>query len=435
MKKLFLSLTITLCALCHSQTVIDLNFDPKTQKVTEKTKKISFSSGKEYIVHLHGLNSAYIDPKITSASKILSSATPTLLTTLLPGINESSVFNLSGEKKSLVENDSLVFDIYADAVYRYNRLRQLKSEADTLYETTKYRSNSTLAKLKYDKIAELFIDDSDVITEIRRSRPTDVHSNLIKRKINLDIQFIQGARDYYKALVQDSGGSVSTELVNIYSELSYISTAIGSIEYLKYFSSIDKSLTSTDIIKSKPFKAEKDVVDLQMILIDNYKNDTIFKDKVEFFTKNNFAFHFSSGFFYNDIAEKYYYIKNRNEVLNNVVEENDNRDYDVSIGAMAHLSYKITNWLKAGISTGVSLSVFDGKMRYMVGPSFMFGREKLVGLNFGWAFAKIKALSAAVEKDDVGYHVPIAVTSVPTYEKITSGIYFGLTYNLFSTRK
>jgi hypothetical protein len=413
----YLALALLFNLVAEAQ--INLTFDPVTETVLENTNRIPLKAGNTYRIRVSPLNSAYIESKITTKSLTITSATPAVLQTFFPGITNNNISSLRGMLPVAINNKS---EIFGEGQAKYLVLEQLKTRADNLYATTKFNCQPATATAALQAIVGDF-------------NATNVPDNSdIKRHVKLYIQFVLAADAYFQNIVLKDPAATDADLAQT-AELHYMAQNVAAIDYFSMLMSVINSLTCNNYVESKSFKAKKDVVEASVLLIDTYKKDTLYNSKLSFYTRSNFAFHFSSGFFYNDISEKTYYVSNRNAAINNIIEEDGNRSYDIAFGALGHVSYKLDTWLRAGVGVGAAVSMFDGKIRYLVGPSLMFGRQQQLGINAGWSFAKVKVLSTAVFNDQIGYHVPAAVTSVPTNDRLETGVFIGITYNLFSTKE
>lgn len=413
---------------CYSQDTIDLRYDSKKKHFIENTESIKFKYGKTYQLRILNVNTSFIDSKIESKSYILSSSTPEILKPILPGISDEASVLEGFTKEDSLNLKGQLNEVYLETVRKYNNLKELKSNSDALYKWNLLKIESKKAdSIKADSIKKIVLAIFAV----------DSLSDL-KRKVNLSVKYVEIANELFKSKMEgiDIDKIIKNKIIDNYAEISHILEVIKSDNYLKYVNFIEKSLASKDNIMSKPFKAEKDLVDLNITLIDTYKPDTLYNSFVSFYTSGNLSFDFSTGFFYNNLYEESYYLEKRetDSLVNNVLK-NDNCMFDVSFGALGHFSYKIKNNIKIGVSTGAAISPIDGKTRYLVGGSLLFGRKKQIGINGGWIFAKMKVLSNKVKSDELGKFVDIDVESVPTYDKTESGFYFGITYNLTSKKK
>ena len=100
-----------------------------------------------------------------------------------------------------------------------------------------------------------------------------------------------------------------------------------------------------------------------------------------------------------------------------IVEENS-RNFDISIGALAQLTYSPISCFGVGLNFGAGLSPLDGKTRLLMGGHLQFGRKNRIVLSGGAALAKMKVLSGQVSDDNsTPETVPASLTAVPTFEK------------------
>ncbi|MCK9401699.1 MAG: hypothetical protein M0Q51_17160 [Bacteroidales bacterium] len=423
MKKVTILMTFVLFSIIsYSQKLIELNYDSGKKEICEKTKKINLRVGELYKVKINGINSSVINAKLETTTYSLNSNTPELIKPLFPGVVDASQLeNLFYFVDSLFAVSRLN-DIYDEALSKWNILSELKSFADTLYKKTENSPNPKESSTALYNAYSLL----------------NVHSNdELKKQTSILINFIILAKEIYQKKMEEASPDniIAEQLIQNCSELYFYYEKLTKDNYLRYATFIIESQKSKPYLESETFKAEKDLVDLNVILVNNYVKDTVLKDVLPFYTKGSWSFDFSSGFFYDNLVEKSYYIEKRDTLINNILEEERTNSFDVAFGALGHFSYKFTNSFLAGLSMGAAISPFDAKVRYLLGASFLFGRRNQVGLNAGLSLVKFKELSNAVKEDEIGKYVPASVTSVPTYDKLISGIYFGITYNLTSKKK
>lgn len=427
MKKLLLLLLVSVnIEFTYSQEIINLHFDYQKKEFTSKTEKIKFKAGKTYQVIIYNVNTAIISSELKPDSYHLSSPTPEILIPFYQEIDEASDAITRDISESTSPKNPLD-EIFIQAIKDYNNLRTLKIKSDSLYKSIsdslykpgKIHQNNNSLKAYSAKNEVFKVFDVDTLPDL-------------KRQVNITISYIEIANDIFKSKMK--GISIDNDLVEKSAEMLYISNTIKSGNYLGYVNFIENALNPDTIIISEPFRAEKDIVELKITLIDSYKSDTLYNSSIPFYTRGNLSFGFSTGFFYNNSREDSYYLEERDASKNNILK-NDNPSFDVSFGALGHLSYKLTSFTKLGVSMGVALSPLDGKTRYLIGGSILFGREKQVGINGGLVLAKLETLSNSVKNDAYGDYVPAATTYVPTYSTIKSGFYFGITYNLNLQKK
>lgn len=315
--------------------------------------------------------------------------------------------------------------IYSIAQDYWDKLNLIKEYANGLYDKTKFLPDKDAANDYYKSMCvQLGLNQNNASIDS------------IEEKYYQYSNYIIAARDLFKGFIETNPDFIAEdqEIINYYSTISYYVEKIQGDNYYKYLQFIISSRDAKNYFTSRSLKVDKDMVELNIILIDNYKKDTLYNETLPFFSEKTCSFDFSTGFYYNNLIENSYYLEKRDSLTNNVIEEED-RKFDIAFGALGNFSYKITNKIRAGIDMGAAISPLDGKMRYLVGAHIMIGRRNQLGLNAGLAIAKLKVLSNSVKTDDTGKYVPAAVTSVPTYEKVRQGFYIGITYNLTSKKK
>jgi len=424
MKKIIIILVLVALGLfCQSQETINLNFDSRNKNIIENTHKKQIKAGENYNIIIHGINTAVINSKVETNAYILSSSVPEIIKPIFSGIPDESNLNKDFETSFRAYPDSGLYFLYLKTMYHYGKLQVLKNTSDELYKKTKNKPDTNFAKIKMNKVKSEF--NVQTVDEA------------LKQHINSSIHFINASNELYKKKLENTviDTIINKGLLDCYAQISLAKKSLESDNYLRYFNFIKKSQNSKNYSDTIRFKAEKDVVDLDVTFIDAYAKDTLINTKLSFYTMGNWSFDFTSGFFFNNVLEDTYYLTERDSTTNHV-NTNEKTNIDVSFGALGNFSYKFRNDLKFGANVGAALSPLDGKMRYLVGLGFLVGRKKQLGINFGFVFAKIKALSGEVNGDDKnGYFLDKKITSVPTYDKLDQGYFIGITYNLTSTKE
>ncbi|WP_405567243.1 hypothetical protein [Polaribacter sp. Asnod6-C07] len=329
---------------------------------------------------------------------------------------ELSEFDIK-KLKERIQND-IFEDLYSLAEEKADLLDTLKEVINDLYKETLINSDNSKAISLEQGILKNFnvSNKNDLVKEVSRA-----------------VYFIKAAEIVFKLRLEKID-KPSIRMTILYAYLKEIETKLSVEGYLKDIEFLNASKTATDSIKLESFKAKNTGLQAEVILINKRTNDTIKSQKINFYTKQNFTFDFSSGFFHTNKVDQGYYLEKRDTLVNNILKENPKKG-DVSIGALGHVSWRYTSWFKAGFNLGASLSLFDGKTRYLVGTSAIFGRDNQVAINLGASFTQIKELSKAVREDDIGLYVDASVTEIPTFNRIRSGFYFGITYNVTTTKK
>ncbi|MBC3758848.1 hypothetical protein H7U19_10565 [Hyunsoonleella sp. SJ7] len=434
MRKIILVLFIlsSMCSL--SQEELKFTYDSITKKL--ETPKIELKHNSEYKVLISGLNSAIYKSDIKIKSFIINSKTPETVKIIFPGISENSdvigFSQLQFDESLFVGLDSLklaelelIYNklnrLFSEAERKFIALNNIKIQSDKLYKATLNQSNS-----------EASIDALDDVKSQFGIPSTDPTTNL-KSEILLYKSYIGKTEEIFKIWLEKLY-VIDERIAERYAKLSSWKALSENENYNKYLSFIDKSIKAMDNLEPKTFKSKRDGVDINIKLINSYTNDTVYTKVFDYYSKGKLSFDFSSGFFYSNEVEQSYYLEKRDSLKNDILNE-PKRDFDISFGALGHLSYKFSSDFKAGISMGASLSPLDGKTRYLLGLSAIFGKRNQLAINSGVSFVKLKILSDSVSNDEVGNYVDSSVTAVPTYEKVKSGFFIGISYNLTAKKK
>ncbi|WP_281541348.1 hypothetical protein [Maribacter aestuarii] len=416
----------------------DDNEEPKFQRSLELKK------GKIYQVFIKGLNTAVINSKIEFKPFVFSSKTPEIIKPIFIGITESG--ELESKSSTMDEGKDSDPDyntikylkaIYKGALDNYTSLVFLKKKSDSLYNETIYSSENGIAKNMYKNVLEKFgvLKEADGDSLNYKLIKENDYLESLNNKIIEYQKYIESSKSLFYSYLEKLK-QPNSDILEPYSQLVFLAEEMGKKDFRKYSNFIHKSQTSENKTKSIKFSPSKDGVDIDITLINTYVNDTLFKKPFSVYSSGGLSFDFTTGFFYSDLVERSYFLMGRegDTTRTNIIEE-DTRDFDVSFGALGHVSYKFASSFKAGLSMGATLSPLDGKTRYLIGGSFIFGRKNQVALNVGMSLAKIKILSGSVDMDSEGLFVPASVTAIPTFEKIERGFYLGATYNLSVTKK
>ncbi|CAM3612017.1 hypothetical protein [Zobellia roscoffensis] len=427
------------CSSIEAQETITFKAD-LAKKELEHVSTDDLNANEFYDLKILGINTAFVEIVVETTDYSLTSSTPDLLKSLLLKIPDSGILGFisqesSGPKYNLV---------YKQALEHVKKLDSLTERANTLYEVsndnTEFRTLDMVkgiqkkAQLHLRELSQVFNRTADIL------KPKNIDYDVLRNNVAQSYHYIQSAKHYYKTLIENSDlsidSSVANELILYSSYLEVLSETIDLETSLRYF---DFLVGSTEMKNYEQFpellKASKDVMEAKITLINTFTNDTIFTKKIDFFTKKGgFKFDFSTGFFYNNLNEKSYYLEDQDDGRNRILEENGS-NFDVAIGALAHFSYQFKAGLRGGINAGAAVSPLDGITRYLFGAGVLIGREQLIGINAGASLARLDVLSNSIKSENGNVYVPAEITSAPTYKKSKWGIYVGLTYNLTRERK
>lgn len=416
MGRTFITLSIVLFLPLYlwGQQIIEVDFDPYTSSVS-LADSTGLEAGNRYQLKILNVNPAYLHEQTWVRSYRYISPIPEILEPILPGIPGTDIFDYfdirpSGQREFFLK--SLRF---------YNELEVIRSASDELYTRTRYHSDPEYAAEILDRIHTTFDTTS--------------------------LQYIVGQVAYYQdyILAAESIYANNIDKVTLMtpdadvvirekSRLSRIAKKIQEIDYGHLLEYIAQSTTAPEYLLTDVFTAKKDLTEVRLALYDSYVQDTIFTGTLRFDTEHQWTFDFSTGLFFTNLYEKDFYLTRRNDEVNDVLEEGDFKG-DMSVGAMAHLAYKINPNFRLGPAVGASISPFDGNIRYLLGFGALIGKEKIVGISAGISIGQIEELSGAVVRDGFGPYLPINESRIPTYTKTIAGMFLGITYNFTRQKK
>ncbi len=436
--KTLLYLVISLLIPCFvSSQTIKINYNNEDNSFDVQKCKDDGSNCKEfngdidigetYKITISGINTAVTKTALEIKPFDLESSIPTIIQPIFPGITNSGEISFSDAAAATGPAGGPFSDLdnLADnALLIYKELLDVKKIADTLYTSTIYTTNNPLAMIYFN----LLCNDFSATTGSNKDKIEKINQKIVTGQI-----YINSVKDIFTKRFENSS-NITKDIVDKYSYVIIMSNTVNKTNFTKYSNFIYKSLSAKTETKPEKFIAQSDGIDLNIMLLNTYVSDTIAKKTIDFYTKGNLSFDFSTGFFYSNQIEQSYYLEKRDSLKSDILKE-PIRNFDVSFGALGHLSYKFSSRFKAGVSMGASLSPIDGKTRYLLGSSIIFGRKNQIALNAGFKFIKLKVLSDSVNQDAEGTYVDADVTSVPTFEKVQSGFFIGITYNLTAKKK
>jgi len=427
MKKIVFFLLLFSLQKATAQRIINMeasgNASDKSVSINKKIKvdnnrfNKSLIPGEQYQIKISGVNSAHTSLKVKAKSKEIYTPIPDVVKTILPGITG----NLSVNNGAFVATTQKNLFSKVDSIVKH--LNIIKKKAEELHELSLFKPDIPKANDFYKDIFNLY-------------------NNKIKNEAELidtvfaEIQFLTVLKDIGESSIQNNP-SLEPNVIEGLARINMIANELKEHDYHMFFQYIDRSRKADNFVKSKSFKAEKDLVELNLILVNTFTKDTLVNETRTLYTKggSSVGLSFSTGFFYTEMfSDQSYYLKDRPDETKTLLPERRTVS-DISIGGLGHIYYKISPFIRVGPAMGLAISPFDGKSRYLLGGSLLLGREKMFGLTVGSAWAKVKELSAAVSTDEQGQFLPKGTTTIPTIDRIRSKMFVGLTYNLASTRK
>lgn len=288
------------------------------------------------------------------------------------------------------------------------------------------------------KLAE-FLDIYAIKLDVYEQGKTMFDAKLIE-VVTQAIGQIKSTRIFFEGELNNGMKSAEdirdSKITDLHANLSQLESKFKLEVYSRYLNLI---LSSQNFKNEKSFPktyfSSEDVLETSITILNTYTKDTLYNNKIDFYTRSGgFRLNFSTGFFYNDIVEKSYSLRKRDSVSNSVLEERAD-DFDISIGGLAHLTYKFSSFTDIGANIGVSVSPLDGNTRYLLGLGILVGKKNKLGITAGSVISRINTLASSVQTDGRSSFVPIAVTSVPLTKNNEWGFYFGITYNLLRSKK
>lgn len=434
-RSIILLFAMSFCIILYGQT--DIPIQRENGKFILLYKK-SLKLDSEYRISFSGINPAHHIIKVTAKSFELQSPQPEAFKDILFLSNSLPPTGLSKLKKIFPPESSsdkgaydLEIDRYKSEIADYKeelrrkmeKLNKLKEIADELHKVTDESPNEEKAKNAESQLLE---------TYSKKSLPE------VLETVGSDIHYINSSVTYLQAYLSNID-VINTEVASLLTLAQYQVDALKSRNYLEFLNYIIASRNiknyKVNYICSEPFETKKDLTEVRVILIDRYSKDTLYNNNRTFYNKGGWGIGFSTGFFYtHKLTDDSYYLQKR-EDGNMGIKEEDKWHSDLSIGAFTHFYYKIDKMWRIGPGLGITVSPLDAKPRYLLGLSALFGKEKMVGISAGMAWAKVKQISASVKSDKDGLYLAPDATAVPTFDKVRNNFFIGITYNLVSTRK
>lgn len=398
---------------------IDVVYDNKKKTVTLSNPKEVLKKGQTYTINLRGINTAHHSFKVETKSFELYSELPSAMS-ILPGIAGSIRAKESNFPLTNLSMDSIsIAALKVNLQKRVEQLKLLKEQADSLYKSTRFAPNHAKAAEAYNAVNKSYVASSP---------------NELMEMVGGDIYVLISIIDVLNGPLKNQT-EVRPDLADLYAVSMFRKDQLIKSDYLKYAEYIIASRDAQNSKESKPFKSEKDLTEARLILVDTYKKNTLFNGLETLHNKGSFGLSFSTGFFYTrGLGDEPYYLEPRTDG-NTAVKSDNAMKSDIAVGGFGHAYWKIGPGFRLGPGIGIAVSPFDGKTRYMAGAGFTFGREKMISINAGCAWSKVRELSNLVKHDAEGQFLPPDASEVPTFDKLRTAWFIGVTYNLLSTRK
>ena len=400
----------------EDKPVIILNYE--NGKIRFENEGLDLRKNSSYFVELRGINSAHHIFKVEAKSFEVYSSLPEVLKPIFPGVKESSVGPIAG----YVQGDKgIQWNEFSDDLEQIMvKLESIKRNADVLYKASKFEPRKEEAKAVLDDLHKLY-----------KTKSNEDLSKVVKA----EILKVRASAEVIKDLVANQK-EINPLLVDLFIATSSYTQEIEEQNFLDHLNYIIRSTEAESYRRTKSaFKADKDLSELRLVLVDTYTEDTIFNGIETIYNYGGVGLAFSTGFFYtNGLSDKPYYLEARQDGKM-AVKTDEEVSSDISIGGFGHVYLKVSPKIRIGPGIGLTYSPWDEKFRYLIGGGFLFGREKMMSLTAGIALAKVKQLSELTDADSEGLFLPAGATIIPTYNGIENSLFIGLTYNIATSKK
>ncbi|AZQ58097.1 hypothetical protein EJ994_04470 [Maribacter sp. MJ134] len=442
MKKIFFlyASLLLIPSLTFSQEDIKLSYNSKEHRI-EKPNKI-IRKGIPYKIKIDGINTATMKFSVTAKDKELVSPIPEVLKPIL--LDVDAAMSLYKSTTGDVENT-----VYTDHEKLYNAATQILDDLKILEEKAKALNKAIRVKgvdvSQTKMLASTCLSDLEELilkpkTEKIKNSPKS--KNAYKEVYNYLIQGIQNissTRQFMESRMNfrfTATDAISEKFIQLHANLVALENQIKIKKYEDYLKFIKNAEDAKpNKIFEKVYYSRKDLLEAEVVMLDAFSKDTLLKETIDIYTEGGgIRLRFSTGFFYNDIVEKSYYLTERDETTKAVLPEKS-PDFDIAVGALAHIGWKFSSHTDIALNMGLALSPLDGKTRYLLGGGILIGKKRELGLNIGAAISRIDKLSGSVTKSGNELFVPIAVEAVPTTKQNEWGLFFGVTYNFKNTKK
>lgn len=415
----------------EAQTLqIEFNYLSKEKKFEAQRKTAKLRHGKSYRVVLNSIHGGFQKTKVDITQFQQTSEAPAALsffgipnTELLP----KDVINykqFSSTSYALTEIASYTADIIS--------LEKCKIETDMLHESIL----ANWRKLDTSALASDKEKTTQILKKIKFAKD--------KKSFGIFLQKGYILKATFEHYLSDTLVDEHEEVLSKYSAFLYYLQSLEAnqgqyLRMLDFLHQIKDYKPQYDSLEVKTFSVKKDKTEIDINLIDAYRNDTLLKQKIELYSHGYVKFDFSTGFFYNSLKDYSVFAEEIEGDTTKVRLRKDVKsDVDIAIGAQFHATYKCRDNFGLGLNIGAGVSPFDGHTRYLFGGHAMFGKAKQLFLSVGVAIANVKRFSDQGPDNslgDDGIIVDKQFAEPRLVNKIDHSIFIGLSYNLGSIFK
>ena len=147
---------------------------------------------------------------------------------------------------------------------------------------------------------------------------------------------------------------------------------------------------------------------------------------------------FSAGGFISSLKNKSYTLvsaagTNQTET-GNVIYEDDNGDYGLSFGAVANIVFRAGGWIKPCLSIGTILNS-EQDFQVLVGGGFILGKNERFIFHTGLAMGNVTSINNRFKADGTSFYSSESTSAGFTVKKFDFGHFFGISYNIGSSKK
>jgi hypothetical protein len=422
-------LSLLTCQFGYAQTKVTLKYDPDKKIITVVNPNQRYLTKGNYIFEITGVNDAYHTMKFTAefldkVSNIPATLFPSITTTASQH-NEPFLLLYTSPKNlkaagnpweetvdSIANDFAFIHQVVKSSVYLVQFLNSANNwknvgicQKEAASELIKI--NGSLGALN-NGVAINNLDKLKIVVQY-------AVNDFISR-----VQLIRMRPDFIR-------GIDPTQLTEIINREAFVKDNRKEIESC---SDIIKAIFDCkDIISTKTYYVNSDYFRLDISLLNNRftdKPDTALKQKITFYRKNYVKFvDVSSGFFFNNLYSRSYYFK---DTLGHAGAENKSKS-DFAIGALVNFYYVVSGDFKTGPSLGAAVSALDTKTKYIGGWSFIVGRRQEFVFSLGVSMASLPVPSNVL-RNGQAFNSANSTGTVPTYNSITWGYFFGISYSL-----
>lgn len=456
MKKLTLLLGCMIYLHAQAQTVLTIPFE----KVKDRSYTLSdtFKYGNKYVIEITNINRHVFSvvskveqedfntdlPAIFSGIKL-----PGFATLSLPGAQSAGgVEALAGGQKSKFDGN-------------LDKINDQLHIIDTCYQHMKQvsRLSTTIAALLRDCDRTFADVKNELVTKTKKVLLDKNASNQAEQLKKDILSYIDNSRAAVKTMIPLVWTIPETGIIPNQAQVaSVVETAIKLVEEMEKLEKENKIQMLIDNYNrinksnftyvSEPFVASKDEVKVNMVfkadtlLTCDYPNRLYVKKTIP--TVGGIKVDFSTGVFASGrlknnenyfFSQDLYYLTSAKDSITTIQQKDQGTQAILSIGALAHIYWRVKGKFNVALSPGVSTTVAFDSFLFHLGLSTTLGRQERLVLTVGTTLKESiildrrYAVNVAKKRDEY----PAEVPTIKVFPR--GGAFFALTYNLSSLKK